>query len=183
MSENPFAAPLATAQAVGATGQSDFLVDGKRLIVNPTVVLPHRCIRCNAEQGEDGKRLHKKIYYAPPLLFLLILLNFLILLIVYLIVRKSVVLDVSLCGVHRRQKQRRLLGTLISFLVTVGCLVGAGLGVPMLGVVSIPAAITFLVFAVLAARGLSVPKRDGHRYWIAGFGKDFLDSLSAESAR
>jgi peptidoglycan/LPS O-acetylase OafA/YrhL len=181
-SDNPFAAPLAPSSAVAATGTSDYDVDGRFLVVGPSVVLPHRCVRCNADEGEDGKRVRKKIYYAPPLIFLLILANLLILLIVYMVVRKPVDIAYSLCAQHRRRKRRQVMLMLVSLVASITCFVGGGFGYQELFAPALVAIIAFLVFAVLASRGLNVRKRAGSRFWIAGMGPEFLASLSGESS-
>ncbi len=162
--------------------------DGPQLITPTSMVLPSRCVKCNADC--EGYWLKKTYYWHTPALFFLIIFpGVLIYAIVAMIVRKSATIEVGLCPVHRKRR--------FNFIVSAWALAGVaivlvivGLGLngsrsteslgAMLALLGIPVLIAAIVMGVVASRvALSPTKIDARFAWFKGAGAGFLATLPA----
>ena len=169
----PYATP-APLQTAGPAPDSAWR-DGKTLVVRKGVVLPDRCIKCNAPA--DGPFQKQTVSWHSPVLYLLLLAGLLPYAIVVLILNEKGSVGVRLCAHHR---QRRLATLLAAWTLGVGGLVT---------IVASPAAhsravviggiAAFLAGLVLGActRLLTPKKIDGHFMWLRGLSAEFLASF------
>jgi drug/metabolite transporter (DMT)-like permease len=138
--------------------------------------LPDYCVKCGIPA--NGSRLRKRLSWHHPALALLILVGVLIYVIVALIVRKSAVVEISLCEDHLRRHRTAAIVTWLVFLVGMGFIVLAiakeSGGSALFGI--------FLVFvsAILAmtwAKVVNVKKIDDYYVWLRGINESFLVML------
>ena len=162
--------------------QAGIRVDGRRLVIRSDTTLPSRCIKTNEPVDHPPKT--KTLYWAHPAWLLLILVNILILLIVYLLVQKKCRLTFS---ISRAQQDRIRARTLVSWLVLIvgvaAIAVGAFQNGPAVWIIfGVPSMVAGLVSAFIVSRPLHVAKEKDGEFWIAGCGKEFLDSIRATSS-
>lgn len=150
--------------------------DGNTLVMDKRATLPDYCVKCGIPA--NGSRLRKRLSWHHPALALLILVGVLIYVIVALIVRKSAVVEISLCEDHLRRHRTAAIVTWLVFLVGMGFIVLAiakeSGGSALFGI--------FLVFvsAILAmtwAKVVNVKKIDDYYVWLRGINESFLVML------
>jgi hypothetical protein len=173
---NPYAPPKAEP---GADPRFFGTAEGLRregdLLVIPVhgARFPDRCVICNQP---SVKRLMRKVYWHPQILYLLICTGVLIYAIVSLIVRKMASFEVGLCDAHAKRRRN---GILLGWLGFFGCLVAtvavadrapALMFVFLIGMIALPVVGVVMVQVV-------TPKRiDSVNAWLK-VGRPFLDSL------
>lgn len=129
------------------------------LIVEKGTALPDLCLY----SGEPtvGKRVTKKLWWAPPTLALLIVVSALIYLIVYFIVRKSGTIEYSLSEDARNRRTSGIVvgfgGVALSF-VLLAVAAEQNSGGMILGALALM--ILALVFGILRARVIHVARID-----------------------
>jgi len=138
--------------------------------------MPDYCIKCGVPA--NGIYLRKRLSWHHPALALLILAGLLIYAIVALIVRKSAVIDVSLCEDHRRKHRSAVLVTWLVFLAGVAFIVLAiaqeSGGSALFGILLVFAS---AIGAATWAKVVHVKKIDDHHVWLRGIGESFLVML------
>lgn len=171
----------------GSQGSSDYSLgftqegggiwrDGKTLVMQKTARLPDYCIKCGAPA--NGSHLRKKLSWHHPALALLVLVGVLIYVIVALVVRKSAIIDISLCEEHLRKHRTAVI---VSWLI---CLTGVALivlaiaeesgGSALFGVLLLFAS---AISAATWARVVTVKKIDDQYVWLKRIDENFLARL------
>ncbi len=187
---NPYAAPkTAVTQkgGIGETAGSDYVWrEGKLLALRHSAIPPRRCIKCNGDA--DGAPYVKKLSWHHPGWYFLLLLRLLSYIIAYFFVRHRGVVEISLCGRHRKRR-----GTMIAIAWGLGLL---GLGVIIFALAYFPdqeqldpmedsfmtggvvLAFIGLILGHLGSR-LVWPKRiDPSMLWLKGAGASYLAALN-----
>jgi len=155
--------------------QAGLFRQSRRVVLKPGTIWPSRCFKCN--EATDQKKVFK-LYYVSPWIYLTVLINIVITIILGLIFRKRFEVNLPLCQRHLRLRQQfsviqwSALGvSILTFL--------AWLQYPeilLLVFLSLGAIILMLIAAVCGSIGRVTKFSDGD-IWIAGAGKNFLDSL------
>lgn len=118
--------------------------EGKDLVIRQGVSrLPPSCVKCGLP-AED--RVTSKLYWHSPWVYLAILANILIYAIIAMIIRKTITLEVPLCGEHRKQRTRMrwlTAGSLIAAVALPVALVATDQGV-----LAVTGAVLFVILAV-----------------------------------
>lgn len=130
---------------------ASFWLEGKDLVIRQGAPqLPASCVKC----GQPAQnRITSKLYWHSPWLYLAILANLLIYAVIALVVRKTITLEVPLCGEHRRQRTRLRW-------VTAGSLVAAvALPVALAAIDQGALAVTAFVVFLLVATVFSMKAR------------------------
>jgi hypothetical protein len=164
-------APLVT----GGPAPDSAWRDGKTLVVRKGVILPDRCVKCNAPA--DGPFHKQTVNWHHPALYLLLLAGPVPYAIIISILQEKGSVGVRLCARHR---QRRL-----GLVLTAWAL---GIGGTAAIVASARAHSRFVVIAGIAAlfcgvvlgactRLLTAKKIDGHFMWLRGLSPEFLTSF------
>ena len=154
-------------------------VEGRRLIVQTGVVLPRRCVGTNAPVEQPG--IHKTFRWAHPAWGLLILAT-VVLVVLYPFIRKECRITYFM---SRSERLRIWLGTGVSQLVFIAAVVALIVGIvePRMALM-LPAVVGLLGGAVMMrgfANPIRVVKAQNGEFWIKGCGKDFLESIRAET--
>lgn len=158
---------------------SEIEVDGKYIIARTGVALPARCIKCNADCGENDKRITKVVYYNPKWIYILILVNLIVLVIVYLITRKPLKITYSICSKHYLNNITESILCALSFVAAIACFIfGISNELPILFLISFVFSIVFIVLLVRTSRLIMASKYRNGDFWIGGACPDFLDSLN-----
>ena len=182
MSLNPFEppkAPIGEAESMADT--RGYYVEGKMVVVLNGASFPDRCVFCNKDQGDDGRRFFKDLYYVPSYVYFLLLFNVLFLIIGYYLARRPVLVRYSVCGEHRRMKTRNIILCLLYLAILIFYLtVGVAYEMVWFLVLGLISFLVLLVVALRVNKGLIVKQRKGELFWITGFGDDFLRQLDAE---
>lgn len=182
MSGNPFEPPKAPIGEVEPMADPrGYHVEGKMVVVLNGASFPDRCVFCNKDQGDDGRRFFKDLYYVPTYVYFLVLFNVLFLIIGYYLARRPVLIRYSVCGEHRREKKRNVFLCVLYLAILIFYLI-VGIAYEMfwflvLGLISF---LVLLVFALRANKVLVARKKKGELFWITGFGDEFLRHLDAE---
>lgn len=152
--------------------------EGKLLILRAGAALPTRCVRCNRPATWTGRI---KLSWNPPWIYLTFLLSLLVLVIVALFTRKTAVVVMPLCEIHRRRRAVWRVAAGITILVGL-LLMGLGwlisLDAGVIGLVL--GALVALIGAVIASRASWVlnPQRIDKQYArLKGCCPEFLDRL------
>ncbi len=154
---------------------------GKTLIMGKNVLLPRRCIKCNAPV--DELTLRRKLSWHHPLVYLLLLLCcyrgvgiFLYFLVAYL-VSKKVVIFVGLCPQHRARRRLWLVVFGVLF-VASALLLYSAIAVEHPGPAF--AAGLLLVGCIVMAfvvQSVTTKRIDDRFIWLRGVHPDFLAEL------
>lgn len=168
------------------TESSEYYISGDTLICNrPTLILPNRCIKTNAE-GPNLKRVDKTLYYMHPAWYLTLLINLLVLIIVYLVCRKPCSIQYS---IDKSTANKHALLSGLSVLLFFAGLFGFISGFVMTetqGLVGI--AVLVVSFVVLIASlvfnsknmPVRITKYSNGQFHFKGFSKEYLSSLAAD---
>jgi len=150
--------------------------DGDTLVMLKTARLPDRCIKCGLPT--NGSHLKKKLAWHHPALALLVLAGVFIYLIVALIVRKTAVVEISLCEEHIRKHRIAVIGTWLVFLLGIVFMILA-VSAESLGTAGFGMLLLFAsaIGAATWARIVQVKKIDDHYIWLRGVDESFLAPL------
>jgi hypothetical protein len=160
-----------------APASAPYHVAGNTVVGEGPIILPDLCVQCG-RPAEDGKRTEKKLFWAPPLLFLLILVNLLILLIVYLIVRKPMWVGFSQCRECRARQMQWLwsaAGAWLGVVVLVITAIALESAAPALGALAL--LVAALVFGYLGRAPIRFKNYKKPDFILVGFSDEFLDAL------
>ena len=161
--------------------RSGIRVDGRYLVVRSGAVLPARCIKTN--ELVEQAAVNKTFYWVNPAWLLLILASPLALLVVYLVVRKECHITFSMSRSERRKVWTRTTASLLVFGAAVAAtIVGVAEAEVGLAVAGIVCLFPGLVMAIVFANPIGVAKAKNDEFWIKGCGRDFLDSIRAETS-
>ena len=183
---NPYAPPASDVNERKPSNHSasKLLVDCDWLVVRTGAILPERCVICNADTSDSGKRYEKKLSYVSPFIYILLLVNILILLIVYLVIRKPVSISYSICDYHRMKKHKfGWLSLGAAALAVTAFFCGGIYDFAFLFLIGFILVVTALIYLVLAINGLRPRKHDNGEFWIKGCGPAFLDSIRNMKSR
>ena len=181
----PTVIPYATPQYALPPGQ--IARWGNQLIVPRYCYLPNVCVKCNQPAGKY--RWQRHLYWHHPALYILILFpGILIYIIVAMIVRRSCLVEASLCDFHGRRRRRRIwIGWLIALTGVLSFIAAFVLAsgrqsddsplLPILIVLGTLLVIVSLFWAIFAVRVLWPKAIDRTHAHLAGAGAEFLDSL------
>jgi hypothetical protein len=150
--------------------------DGDTLVLLKTARLPDRCIKCGLPT--NGPHLKKKLAWHHPALVLLVLAGVLIYLIVALIVRKTAVVEISLCEDHIRKHRIAVIGTWLTFLLGIVFMVLA-ISAESLGTAGFGMLLLFAsaIGASTWAKVVQVKKIDDYYIWLRRVDESFLALL------
>ena len=150
--------------------------DGDTLVMLKTARLPDRCIKCVLPT--NGSHLKKKLAWHHPALVLLVLAGVLIYLIVALIVRKTAVVEISLCEDHIRKHRIAVIGTWLTFLLGIVFMVLA-ISAESLGTAGFGMLLLFAsaIGASTWAKVVQVKKIDDYYIWLRRVDESFLALL------
>ena len=150
--------------------------DGDTLVMLKTARLPDRCIKCGLPT--NGSHLKKKLAWHHPALVLLVLAGVLIYLIVALIVRKTAVVEISLCEDHIRKHRIAVIGTWLTFLLGIVFMVLA-ISAESLGTAGFGMLLLFAsaIGASTWAKVVQVKKIDDYYIWLRRVDESFLALL------
>lgn len=160
--------------------KSGIRADGKFLVIKTDAILPKRCIKTN--QPVDDPPVTRKLYWAPPWVFVLILVNLIVLLIVYMIVRKECRVTYY---ISREQKNRRRIklaagwGVFVLSIITFG--VGVGNEWPILAVASALAWLASIIALIMFANVIAPTKHKDGEFWIKGVCQEYLDEVRSQT--
>jgi len=170
-----YAVPAALETVPGVLPDDGAWRDGKTLVVRKMVVLPDRCVKCNAPG--DSAVLKQTLYWHHPALFLLLVPAFLIYLLAAAAMQQSGVVGYRLCARHR---QRRVTWIAVAW----------GLGIAGITFIGITAAFELKWLALvgvgmvvsspivgLAARTFRATRINGHFMWLRGSAHAYLESF------
>ena len=149
---------------------------GAVLVFDKMATLPDRCIRCNAPAL--GTRINKTLYWHHPALALLVLAGVLIYVVVAMVLRKSALVSLGFCELHKTRRQRLFIAGwllfVLSFVSFFAALAEEAGGLALVGLVLLIAAI---VVFVLAGRFIQVKRIDDHYVWLKGISSEYLDEF------
>ena len=150
--------------------------DGDTLVMLKNARLPDRCIKCGLPT--NGSHLKKKLAWHHPALVLLVLAGVLIYLIVALIVRKTAVVEISLCEDHIRKHRIAVIGTWLTFLLGIVFMVLA-ISAESLGTAGFGMLLLFAsaIGASTWAKVVQVKKIDDYYIWLRRVDESFLALL------
>jgi|GEM_PF-654589 len=153
--------------------------DGKLMVASKGAMLPDRCVKCNSPA--NGLKLTRKLYWHPPAYYALICGGVLLYLIVALIVRKSTVLDLGICQVHK-DKRKRGFAITWSLVALAVILFIAGAAANEDALIGIGGLVFFvaLIFGVVAAQFVTPRKMEADGLvWLRGVNSEYLQELPA----
>lgn len=157
-------------------GASQIWRSGKKLVARKGMVLPERCVKCNAPT--EGPGLVRKLFWHSPLVYLLVFLNLLIYLVVALIVRKKATVTIGLCDHHRRLRRNAIITAWSIFGGSLALFVGAGfIGNGWLVFAGFVALVVSLIYALVFARTVYATRIDKEYVWLGGVGPEYLAGL------
>ena len=150
--------------------------DGKTLVMQKAARLPDYCIKCGVPA--NGAHLRKKLSWHHPALALLVLAGILIYVIVAMVVRKSAIIDISLCEEHLRKHRTAVIVSWLVFLTGVAFMVLAiaeeSGGSALFGLLLLFAS---AISAATWAKVVIVKKIDDYYVWLRGIDESFLAML------
>jgi hypothetical protein len=150
--------------------------DGLMLVTTKNIVLPDRCVKCNAPA--NGYRLMRNLSWHNPLLYLLLIASWLLYLIVVLIVRKTARVRIGLCEDHIKSRRVALFSAWALFVGGVATIVLAfASGSVMAGFLGFLVVIGSGIFGVLACRMVYASKIDDQFAWIKGVDREYLSQF------
>lgn len=151
---------------------------GKTLIITKDAVLPDRCVKCNVDT--HNHRFRRKISWHPWYMVVLLFLapfGLLLPLVFYLILKKTMLVDIAVCPRHRRQRRARIALTFVTLLYGIYLLVyGMGHVQHLVAILGVAMMITS-AFLGASAQILRPKKIDPRHGYFRGAGPEFLDSL------
>ena len=140
---------------------------------------PDRGIRCIA--GADGRRLHRQLYWHPPLLYCLYFFGGPIVYVLAAVcVRQQLVIEVGICGRHRAARSRSIaicwLIALIS-LATIVIDIGRGDQFPFVFLLALLAFLFDLCYAARISRLIVAQRIDADDGWLKKVHPAYLNEL------
>jgi hypothetical protein len=175
---NPYAPSRATLKVGEIAGSSEGVRrEGKWIVMPLDGVLPHRCVKCNAEPQEPARQ--RTLYWHHPAVYLVIVFNIIIYAIVAAVVRRKIKVSPALCMEHAKQRRKIIIFAWLGIL--------AAIVLPFMLANTENAAgwlmLCILLFivaglvGVFRSRLLYAKKIDGDEARLGGAGADYLDSL------
>ena len=150
--------------------------DGSMLVTTRDIVLPDRCVKCNAPA--NGYRLKRNLSWHTRALYLLLLAGWLIYLIIALIVRKTARVHIGLCEKHLNSRRVALFIAWALFLAGVAIIVLAfASGSGMAGFLGFLVVVGSGIFGILACRMIYASKIDERFAWIKGVDREYLSQF------
>jgi len=150
--------------------------DGLALITSKAIILPDRCVKCNAPA--NGYRLKRNLSWHDPLFYLIVLASPLIYVIVAMIVRKRARVDIGLCESHKQNRSIALFVAWFLFLAGVAAIVLAFASESgMIGLVGILLVIAAAIYGSLGPRMIYASKIDERFAWIKGVNREYLSQF------
>lgn len=150
--------------------------DGSMLVTTRNIVLPDRCVKCNAPA--NGYRLKRNLSWHNPLLYLLLMANWLVYLVVVLIVRKTARVHIGLCEQHLNSRRIALFSAWFLFLGGVATIVLAFASRSVVaGFLGFLVVIGSGIFGILACRMVYASKIDEQFAWIKGVDREYLSQF------
>ncbi len=154
---------------------------GKTLIVAQGAVLPERCVKCNEP---TDRRFRRRVSWYPSYLLagFITPLGPLFLLLLYLVLKKTMRIDVGVCRRHLRRRRWFIAG---AFVALAGCAYAIVYTVGHQSVIScVASAILAVAAAVMGhyARILRPTKIDTLHGYFRGASPEFLNSLPGVAA-
>jgi hypothetical protein len=149
--------------------------DGNTLVVRKHVVLPDRCVKCNAPA--DDKILKATVHWHPAWLFLLILPGVLVYALVAMVMQQSGTLGYRLCTNHRRA---RSMWIALAWCLGLGGIVVIGVSAAVENKVAALVGTGMVIlspFVGLVARTFRATKIDPHFMWLRGANRDYLEGF------
>jgi hypothetical protein len=149
---------------------------GKILVMTKEAFLPDRCVKCNGPA--NGYRLRKRLSWHEPILYAVLVFAMLLYLILVLALSKRATVEFGLCQDHVRRRRSFLLAGWALFslglLIPVVAFTYEYVGVGLLGILLILAAIVWLVIAYKVA---NVRRIDDRYVWLTGINEQFLSQF------
>lgn len=178
---NPYAAPLGKPflDVDNAEGGEGVWRDGNLLVVQKGAVLPDRCVRCNAPA--EGRRLHRQLYWHPPLLYCLYFFGGpIVYALAAVCVRQQLVMEVGICRRHSAARSRSIaicwLIALIS-LATIVIDIGRGDPFPFVFLLALLAFLFDLCYAARISRLIVAQRIDADYGWLKKVHPAYLNEL------
>ena len=138
-------------------------------------LLPNRCIKCNAPAGEQLKR---KLSWHHPALYLLIFVSLLVYAIVAMVVRKTAIVNVSLCEDHSSARRRDIWLTCLLIFLAVASFVLAGmLEEGMLALAGAAFLFGGAIYGCVTLRVVVPTKIDNYFVWLKGVNPNYLEQF------
>jgi hypothetical protein len=149
---------------------------GNTLVLSKEAVLPERCVKCNVP---TDRRFRRRMTWYPWYLLILFIAPYgpLILLVLYLVLRRTMRVDLGVCPRHLRLRRALIAAAFVTLLAAIYALVYS---------VGHQSKIALLLFGLLSilsatiassARILRPTQIDDHNGYFRGASPDFLDSL------
>ncbi len=147
--------------------------DKSTLVMTKDASLPDRCVKCN--RPANGLRLKRKLSWHHPILYLLVFGAAILYVILAIALSKRATVYFGICTEHvqRRRKLMSIGGMLLAAGVIMP-VVAFAYDYPMLGLLGIGLFLFAIVWAVLAARVVSLKKIDDQFVWLTGINDQFL---------
>ena len=157
-------------------GHSLLWRSGKFLVLRKDSVLPNRCVKCNADAPD--KKLTRKLFWHPPLLYLLILTGLLPYAIVATVVGKRARIQIGLCREHREKRRRDMVIAWLLFFLSIGAFIAAGyFENGWLVVVGVVCLLAGPIYGTITCTPVSPKRIDNQFVWLNGVSPKFLDQL------
>ena len=181
---NPFAPPAPEVLPTWTVSQfGDITVRGKQIEGRTPLMLPERCFCCNNHADLDN-RIRKKMVWAPPWIYVsLVVCGLPGLLVTYLITRKTLNIEYSLCHTCAGSRRTRVMICAGAWIASGALLAGVIVfEVPELALLLVPMLIGSLVATYLASWPVKLRGwRQPGLFLINGAGDEFLHSLQTNS--
>lgn len=162
----------------GMAELSDFAVHSDRIVGKAPIVLPQRCVTCNGDTGGQGKRFRTDLAWVRRWVYLLLPVNVLLFGLVYLVVRKKVRVEFSICAECSRRRSAWGVACILSWLVFAVSLYAAIVTGSMASFVLLFVSLVHAGFTgLMASLPLRARKLDATHFAIRGFGQGFLGSF------
>ena len=150
--------------------------DGTKLVTTRNIVLPDRCVKCNAPA--NGYRLKRNLSWHSPVLYVLLVASWLIYLIVVLIVRKTARVHIGLCEKHLNSRRVALFSAWTLFVAGVATIVLAFASrSPIAALLGFLVVIGSGIFGIIACRMVYASKIDEQFAWIKGVDREYLSQF------
>jgi hypothetical protein len=172
----PYAAPAYPPQEGGVWS------DGSVVVMHKMARLPDRCVKCNQSAP---RRLHRKLMWHEPWVYVLILPGILIYAIVAMILRKTAKIEVGLCERHYSARHMHVAASWLLFVLACFMWFAAALLPrrysdtlePALILGGVLFAIAAPIYGLIAARTVYPKRIDDQYVWLSGACKEFVSSL------
>ena len=147
---------------------------GRYAVLKPDIEWPSRCFKCN---NETSLRKEVKLTYVNPWIYISILFTILLTIILALIFRKRFTVNLPLCELHIKKRKKFLI-----FQWTLLAAMSSSLLIAVLSnsdifvFLSIVTFVIIIISAIFGRLAFAAKYKVGN-IWVAGGGKEFLNSL------